>query len=126
MNAKRVRKPQVPPPPGGPLGEAGTVVALDRRRIERALRERARYKYVHPRVEALGAGWKVLSPNCSRSVTPDGGEIDIAWLLPSGDGNWLLHARDHAHAGWVCKSGPLPLVQALQRLCADPEREYWL
>ena len=125
MNAKRVRKPQLPPPPGGPLGDAGTVVALDRRRIERALRERARYKYVHPRVEALGAGWKVVSPNCSRSVTPDGGEIDIAWLLPTGDGAWLLHARDHAAGCWRLVLRAPTLAEALERLVQDEAREFW-
>jgi len=80
---------------------------------------------VQPRVESEGAGWKVVSPNCSRNVDRDGGEIDIAWLRPDGVGVWQLHARDHGRGCWVLKAGGLTLVAALEMLCADPAREYW-
>jgi hypothetical protein len=103
----------------------GHVVALDRTRIERALACRERYKYVKPRVEREGAGWKIVSPNCSRSVNASGGEIDIAWFVPAGDGRWLLHARDHAQGGWVLKADGLALADAIARVCDDPLREYW-
>ncbi len=78
-----------------------TVFELDRRRIQRALRERVRYRYVQPKVmgevDADGepAGWRIVSPCCSRNIDPDGGEIDIAWLQPLPDSRWRLHMRDH-------------------------------
>lgn len=101
------------------------VVALDPLRIARALARRERYKYVHPRVEREGPGWKIVSPNCSRNVDPGGGEIDIAWFVPVNEGGWLLHARDHAQGCWVLKATGLTLSEALERVCADPLREYW-
>ena len=109
------------PPPAG----TGPVVALDRARIERALGRRARYRYVQPRVEPEGSGWKVVSPNCSRNIDAAGGEIAIAWLVPAGEGRWSLHARDHANGCWVPRAAGLTLHEALGRLCADPLREFW-
>ncbi len=107
-----------------PEGASGVVLPLDALRIERALARRQRYKYVHPQVVPEGEGWKVVSPNCSRNVDPDGGEIDIAWLRPQPDAGWLLFARDHAEGGWrLCREGPLPVL--LDLLCADPAREFW-
>lgn len=101
------------------------VLPIDRARIARALARRSRYKYVRPRVEREGPGWKVVSPNCSRNVDPAGGEIGIAWLVPASGGHWLLHARDHAQGCWVLKAAGLRLDEALQRLCSDPAREFW-
>lgn len=101
------------------------VIAIDRARIARALRRRERYRYVRPRVEREGAGWKIVSPNCSRNVDPAGGEIDIAWLVPTSDGRWLLHARDHAQGCWRLRVAGLTLADALARVCADPAREFW-
>jgi hypothetical protein len=121
------------PTPEGPAGkrrrrapgDGGTVVALDARRIERALAGRARYKYVRPRIEREGAGWKVVSPNCSRNIDRAGGEVDIAWFEPGADGRWRLHARDHAHGRWVLRAEGLALPQALALVCADTERAFW-
>jgi hypothetical protein len=101
------------------------VVALAARRIERALSARTRYKYVRPRVEAEGAGWKIVSPNCSRNIDPGGGEIDIAWFVPAGAALWDLHARDHAASAWRLTAAGVTLDGALARVCADPLREYW-
>ena len=101
------------------------VVSLLQVRIQRALAQRTRYRYVHPRVLAEGRGWKIVCANCSRNIDPAGGEIDIAWLLPSDDGAWTLHARDHGQAVWVARESGLALDAALRRLCADPLREYW-
>jgi hypothetical protein len=98
---------------------------LDTARIQRALSRRERYKYVQPRVEPEGAGWKIVSPNCSRSVDQSGGEIDIAWFLPRNDGRWLLYARDHAQGCWRLMASGLSLTAALDRVCADPLREFW-
>jgi hypothetical protein len=101
------------------------VLSLDRLRIERALAGRARYKYVKPKVMAEGAGWKIVSPNCSRSIDATGGPIDIAWFEPVSEGLWRLHARDHAHAAWVAKGEGVTLPEALARVLADTLHEFW-
>lgn len=105
---------------------AGGVVALDAVRILQALAQRERYKYVMPRIEPEGEGWKVVSPNCSRNVDPAGGEIDIAWLEPGPGATWALHGRDHRAGRWVAKARGLTLADALALLCADTAREYWV
>lgn len=103
----------------------GSLVALDYVRILSALLERKRYKYVQPRVLREGAGWRVVSPNCSRNIDPAGGEIDIAWLAPATEGAWQLYARDHARGTWLLKADGLTLAAALARLCKDPMGEFW-
>jgi hypothetical protein len=144
--------PQPAPGASRPFRGATRVLSLDARRIENALAARARYKYVQPRVEREGLGWKVVSPNCSRNVDPAGGEIDIAWLVPvestlgrsrvdsappgglarsdrSGGavhgGGWLLFSRDHAQDCWQVRRREASLSAALAHLCADPDREFW-
>ena len=101
------------------------VLELAPARMLRALAWRGRYKYVRPRVVREGPGWKIVSPNCSRSVDQAGGEIDIAWLVPGEGGGWLLHARDHVQQCWLLKAATPTLDEALARVCADPLREYW-
>lgn len=103
----------------------GTVVALDGARIARALRTRERYRYVQPRIERLGAGWKVVSPNCSRNVDTSGGDIDIAWLEPTIGGHWIVHLRDHEAHAWLPKAVMFTLPAALDLVCHDPDREFW-
>lgn len=110
-------------PHAAPSG--GKVVELDPARILRALAQRQRYKYVQPCVLREGAGWKIVSPNCSRNIDSAGGQIDIAWLVASGAGGWLLHARDHAQGCWMLKASGVTLADALSRICADTGREYW-
>lgn len=95
------------------------------KQITQALEHRVRYKYVKPRVEREGLGWKVVSPNCSRNVDPEGGEIDIAWLMPLSTGGWLLYACDHAQGCWRLCRQDAALQPLLDHLCADPEREFW-
>jgi hypothetical protein len=102
----------------------GQVIPLDLAAIQRALARRHRYKYVQPRVEPEGEGWKIVSPNCSRTVDPAGGDIDVAWLVRGAQG-WRVHARDHAAGTWIAKSEPLPLAKALALLCEDTNREFW-
>mgnify|MGYP001320002352 CR=1 FL=1 len=80
---------------------------------------------MQPRLERLGGGWKVVSPNCSRRIDPAGGEIDIAWLLPLAAGQWQLHARDHAQQTWMAEGGAQPLHVVLERLCEDPLGRFW-
>jgi hypothetical protein len=131
MNATRL-------PPAGDrqahdTGSAvGQVFVLDRVRIEVALEARSRYKYVSPRVEREGLGWRVVSPNCSRSVNREGGDILIAWLVPTQPADsglpiaWLLHARDHAQQAWVLKLRAADLAEALECLVRDEHREFWV
>jgi hypothetical protein len=107
------------------------VVSMDRLRIERALAGRARYRYVQPTVVPAGTGegpsggWKIVSPNCSRTVDPAGGDIDIAWFEPVGHGRWALHARDHRLSQWHLQAAALPLAEAVQRVCSDPLGRFW-
>jgi hypothetical protein len=108
-----------------PAGPGATVFDFDRARIERALPQRARYKYVQPHVEAEAGGWKIVSANCSRNVHRDGGQIDIAWFERAADGRWNLHARDHAAQAWTLKAQGLSLTDALALVCEDTGREYW-
>ena len=54
---------------------------FDRKRIERALKARKRYRYVTPRVAAVTDGYRIESPCCSRNIDPDGGVVDVALLL---------------------------------------------
>jgi hypothetical protein len=116
---------------GGGSLVGGHVFVLDRVRIEVALEARSRYKYVQPRVEREGLGWKVVSPNCSRNVDAAGGDIAIAWLVPTQlpvadvPCGWLLHARDHERACWVLKLRANTLAEALDMLVQDPQREFW-
>jgi len=122
VNARRNRPAsrRGPPPAAG-----ANVFALDASRIHVALARRGRYRYVRPRVERESEGWKIVSPNCSRNVDPAGGDIDIAWFLPLGEGRWLLHARDHAARAWRATCGTRSLDAALSLVCEDADRVYW-
>ena len=102
-----------------------TVVSLTQRRLERALRGRARYRYVRPQVLQEGEAFRVRCPNCSRNVDPGGGTIDIALLVPHGSNSWCLCSRDHAAARWVPRLQGAALERVLDALCADPQRQFW-
>jgi hypothetical protein len=106
-------------------GGADVVRDLAQARIERAIAQRSRYRYVRPHVEAEGEGWKIVSPNCSRNIDKQGGEIDIAWLTPDGEGGWLLFSRDHARQSWDLRTRSRRLSDVLDRLVVDREREFW-
>lgn len=108
-----------------PPAKAGQVVDLTPARIQRALAGRRRYKYVQPRVEREADGWQIVSPNCSRNIDPQGGEIAIAWLRPVAGGLWQLHSRDHVKQAWRLEAARLTLADALYRLCDDPLGVYW-
>ena len=121
MNTQR--EPGSPDSPAPPSG--ASVFDLDLRRIERALSHRTRYKYVHPRVEREGAGWKLVAPNCSRKIDAQGRDINIASFQPDSQGHWQLYARDHAAQCWRLKHSGLTLTQALEQVCVDVDREFW-
>jgi hypothetical protein len=101
------------------------VSSFVRSRIQRALVERLRYRYVHPQVLPEGEGWKIVSPCCSRRVDRDGGIVDIAWLQPLDARRWRLHAREHGLAQWrSVAEGPLHVL--LEHLNHDPQHEFWI
>lgn len=94
-------------------------------RLERALRQRVRYRYVEPSVLREGESFRIQSPCCSRNVDPSGGLIDIALLTPGAGAGWSLSARDHAQGAWVERMSDEPLDLVLDTLCIDHERKFW-
>lgn len=121
LSSRTQRQRPLPPP-----AAMNSVFELDRARILRALAGRSRYKYVQPRIERHEGGWIVSSPNCSRNIDRDGGEIPIAWFEPDGSGRWRVHARDHAAAQWRRMAQGLTLPEALDRVCTDAQRAFWV
>lgn len=108
------------------LASGPSVVSnLTQRRLERALRERVRYRYVRPLVAQEGEAFRIQSPNCSRRVDPNGGVIDIALLVPHGGNRWCLCSRDHAGNAWIPRLQNAALDDALDALCLDRDRHFW-
>lgn len=110
-----------------PLQAVSSVVSereLTRRRIERALHDRKRYRYVKPAVTTTEDGWLITSPCCSRNVDPDGGVIDIAWLTRRND-IWHLHARNAERSEWELRFSDPRINAVLEQLCSDEERVFW-
>ena len=99
---------------------------VDRKRIERALDQRERYRYVTPHViqDDEEYGYRIESPCCSRNVEPDGGIIDIA-LLKYLKPHWVLYYKDHAYSTWVLHSAVDTLSSALEILLPDEDRVFW-
>lgn len=93
--------------------------------IERALKDRVRYRYVQPVVRQEGESFRIQAPCCSRNVDPEGGVIDIALLCSAADGSWSLQARDHTAGIWVPQADGLSLGEALDTVCVDAERTFW-
>lgn len=99
---------------------------VDRKRIERALAQRRRYRYVSPEVRAVDAGYRVTSPCCSRNIDKDGGVIDIALLEYAGETHrWRLYRKDHGRGLWLLYAEFNALAELLQRLNHDSERIFW-
>jgi hypothetical protein len=94
-------------------------------RMQRALRERLRYRYVQPQVLREGDCFRIQSPCCSRNVDPEGGLIDIALLIPNGPASWSLCSRDHANQAWVAQLRDQRLDTLLEALCVDDARQFW-
>lgn len=98
---------------------------LDWRRIERAIENRARYRYVTPSVEIEPGGYRIVSPCCSRNIDADGGRIDIARLeYDDVSGFWRLYAKDHKCHAWQLQADGR-LHELLAYLNADPQRVFW-
>lgn len=98
---------------------------VDRKRIEKNLAQRARYKYVAPTVLPDKEGYLIQSPCCSRTVDPEGGVIDIARIEFQDGGFWRLYRKDDEKQRWVAHSEYLHLDPLLARLLADTRREFW-
>ncbi|MBI5460673.1 MAG: hypothetical protein HY941_00620 [Gammaproteobacteria bacterium] len=99
---------------------------VDRKRIERALAQRQRYRYVSPYVRKAADGYRIESPCCSRNVDQSGGVIDIArleYLDPCSA--WRLYRKDHLRDQWVAEGEYTSLTAVLQRLNEDPQRLFW-
>lgn len=103
----------------------GRVLDFMRQRLQRALRQRVRYRYVRPRVLREGESFRIESPCCSRNVDATGGVIDIALLSPATPPGWRLHARDHAAGIWVLQHESQQLDELLDLLCIDAQRVFW-
>jgi len=99
---------------------------FDRRRIERALKARKRYRYVTPSVVAVTNGYRIEAPCCSRNIDPNGGIVDVALLLYDDDhAVWQLFRKDHKKATWEFDSNYHRLVELLDLLNVDPDRRFW-
>lgn len=99
---------------------------LDRKRIERSLRTRKRYRYVSPRVAPVDDGYRIESPCCSRNIDPDGGIIDVALVVYDAErAAWQLFRKDHGAGGWELHSRHQRLPALLEVLVDDPERMFW-
>lgn len=96
------------------------------RRVERALKERVRYRYVKPLVLREGESFRIQSPCCSRKVDPSGGLIDIALLVPHEGSHWCLCSRDHANSTWEPRHQGASLDLLLDLLCVDSEHQFWV
>lgn len=95
-----------------------------RRRLQRALKDRERYRYVEPEVHVTDAGYLVTSPCCSRNIDPEGGVIDIARIEQLGN-SWLLYSCDHKLDMWLLHDEYKDLDTLLAVLCKDSERVFW-
>lgn len=99
---------------------------VDRKRIEKALARRVRYRYVIPRVYATECGYKIVSPCCSRNIDKNGGEIDIALIrFAPQDSGWSLFSRDHDSKLWIPRGEFSTLAAVLDPLLTDSERRFW-
>ena len=99
---------------------------LDRRRIERALGSRRRYRYVSPVVKGVTGGYLVESPCCSRNIDAEGGVVDVALLHHDAAGaSWELFRKDHKAGVWELHGVHQRLASVIDVLNADPERVFW-
>ncbi len=99
---------------------------VDRKRIERMLAQRKRYRYVAPEVSAVAGGYRVRSPCCSRNVDRSGGMIDIARMeYDLRRRLWRLYRKDHRNDQWLACGEFATLAESVQQLNQDPERIFW-
>jgi hypothetical protein len=104
---------------------AGQPNAFDLKRIERALAERSRYRYVRPAVRTVDEGFRIESPCCSRRIDPDGGMVDIALIRHLQPGGWGLYRKDHGAGEWLLYETFETLGGLLEELKKDPKQVLW-
>ena len=99
---------------------------FDRKRIERSLEKRKRYRYVAPTEHMVTDGYRIDSPCCSRNVDPEGGVVDVALLqYMEGPQPWRLYRKQHHSGQWHLHGLYERLVELLDQLNADPQRLFW-
>jgi hypothetical protein len=99
---------------------------FDRKRIERAIAGRRRYRYVSPSVHTVDGGYFIRSPCCSRNIDPNGGVVDVALIqYRTAPRPWLLHGKDHNTQQWLPYGAYNQLAELLAELSADPKRRFW-
>jgi hypothetical protein len=99
---------------------------FDFKRIERALDQRKRYRYVSPMLFKTTNGYKIQSPCCSRNVDPDGGVVDVALVLfDDSRRTWRLLRKDHTLGVWELDSEYARLTELLAYLNEDQDRRFW-
>ncbi|MGY8683664.1 hypothetical protein Q2941_38690 [Bradyrhizobium sp. UFLA05-153] len=99
---------------------------IDRRRIERALKSRERYRYVSANITGVAGGYLIESPCCSRNIDVRGGIIDVAMLHHDrASASWQLFRKDHKQGVWKLHSTHQRLASVTDLLNADPERAFW-
>ena len=99
---------------------------FDRKRIERGLALRKRYRYVRPSVRVVESGYLIVSPCCSRNVDPDGGLVDVALVTHApGVAPWCLYRKEHSTHDWQLHSRHDRLTELLDQLNDDPRRSFW-
>lgn len=99
--------------------------AFERKQVELAVKQRARYLYVSPKVFTVHGGFRVESPCCSRRVDVAGGVVDIALIQSPEPRVWELYHKDHAAAQWVLHKSCNRLCDLLDELKMDPEQKFW-
>lgn len=98
---------------------------FDRKRIERTVAARRRYRFVKATVRAAEGGLRVESPCCSGRVDPNGGPVNIALLLYREPGVWQLHRMDHQAAEWLLHRTYAKLGDLLDELKNDAAQLFW-
>jgi DUF3024 family protein len=99
---------------------------FDRKRIERALAARKRYRYVAPSVRLTDGGYVIESPCCSRNVDASGGRIDVALLqYVAGESLWRLYRKPHDVNRWHLHGTFNGLMELLREVNTDPLRLFW-
>lgn len=120
MNAKASRRIEVD------AGACPHPNDVDRKRIERALSGRERYRYVTPAVRPAERGYRIESPCCSRNIDENGGTIDIARIeFVAAERCWQLHRRNHALHTWEYHAEYPSLAALLTELNQDRKRVFW-